>query len=129
MNRKILFRGKLKHRNEWVEGFLTKTSHDSEDMYIGFICSPIPVDPATVGQYTGLLDRNGKRIFEGDIVDELIPPNGLRMRFKVVWEHDRYWLLSKKGVYSSTTSSIEQTKNMEVIGNIHDNPELLEAKQ
>jgi hypothetical protein len=136
--REILFRGKRIDNGEWVEGYLVKLPSaiqigiDYSPWYI--IVPPVDpdddggrynVDPETVGQYTGLTDNNGSKIFEGDIVEG--------SDFTV--EDGGYGVVSfDEGAFEVGGNNIIGTfhenywgKEFEVIGNIHDNPELLEG--
>ena len=128
--REILFRGKRTDCEAWVEGDLLH--YESGEMAIckGFskygyeateIIGRYKVIPETVGQYTGLTDKNGVRIFEGDIVS-LVKHDSLI--YKVVYVPCRYELVNSKGV-NCFVLDIYKSENIEVIGNIHDNPELL----
>lgn len=127
--REILFRGKRTDTGEWVYGNLLIKSNDTETDYLYKIVpismheevSPfVFVIPETVGQYTGLKGSDSKRIYEGDIIRK-----GLEC-FVVKWNsnHCRWGLFDK---YDFEVSGFnEHTKNyLEIIGNIHDNPELL----
>ena len=123
--REILFRGKCKTDNEWLYGFPYVTRKNA--VKINWYCSEFgsmrtdEVIPETVGQYTGLTDKNGVRIFEGDIVS-LTKYSGLI--YKVVYMLCRYELVNSKGT-NCFVLDIYKSKDIEVIGNIHDNPELL----
>lgn len=105
--REYLFRGKRVDNGEWVEGFLVSPCHIGDWV----LCDPI--DPETVGQYTGLTDMNGKRIFEGDIV-------GVDGKCYEVLAEEGCWIIVADGWDFLATNNDE----IEVIGNIHDNPEL-----
>lgn len=124
--REILFRGKRTDNGKWVKGYLYIThigSHEigSYDAEINIERLTFDVIPETVGQYTGLTDKNGVRIFEGDIVS-LVKHDSLI--YKVVYVPCRYELVNSKGV-NCFVLDIYKSENIEVIGNIHDNPELL----
>lgn len=130
--REILFRGKRVDNGEWIEG----AYFPQNDNYPATIYTDdglgTAVDPATVGQYTGLTDKNDKKIFEGDIVDAsetgwaLCGPAG---RFSPVipvkWACDICGF-DPFADYDRDCGVYTYGNKVEVIGNIHDNPELLE---
>ena len=128
----ILFRGKItepcKYQGQWLEGFygegdgLSLIAIQESNGLNGFFC-----DPLTVGQYTGLTDKNGTRIFEGDILEGDLEDNldpGAKWRSVVVWE--KFGWNCKEGHVSLPIDEFD-IKESEVIGNIHDNPELMEV--
>lgn len=144
--RKILFRGKRLDNGEWIQGFLVIWGNDyyiapdinaytsmggrgkGRCMMFGHYYQVLP---ETVGQYTGLTDKNGKKIFEGDILKiyEGSEDDGYKIR-KVYsyggvlcvdyetseWDFNALAFLDSDNVFT-----------FEVIGNIHDNPEMLEV--
>ena len=150
--REILFRGIWVHGNkEWIEGDLVRDKdgkpHIVDNNYVDywhddqtFVCvEECEVLPETVGQYTGLTDKNGKKIFEGDIVrcDDYIfsikygkcggTPNAdnygyMGFYLEAVSEG------TKLCAYYGLRDDICYFTDIEVIGNIHDNKELLEVK-
>ena len=146
--REILFRGKCKTDNEWLYGFPYVTRKNA--VKINWYCSEFgsmktdEVDPETVGQFTGLTDKNGVKIFEGDILRGFEYPfcsniNGEFNYFaEIVWFDDSsafgiYTFKNPKsnvrGISEGNTDYLEyfNADKWEVIGNIHDNPELLEG--
>ena len=118
--REILFRGKRADNGEWVYGYF----YEDIGSFIKERASSVStnthlVDPSTVGQYTGLTDKNGRRIFEGDVVEYREYGN-----LAVAWDDGAFQLEREYTFYDmldhyTTVFSV-------VIGNIHDNPELLE---
>ena len=133
--REILFRGKRTDNGEWEYGDLWCNPYGKRAVCI---VSPIndqgttggnEVIPETVGQYTGLTDRNGTKIFEGDIVVFADFFNDEIHRGVVYWCDLAFWFdctetEGDEGIYSLAYIS---ANILEVIGNIYDNPELLKG--
>lgn len=125
MGREILFRGKRKSDGEWIFGNLLQTDDDGtciiQNHVPHHLLKNFEVDPETVCQYTGLTDKNGRKIFEGDVI--LFE----KKKYFVVWfdriasfvakpfEDGRCWPCMNVGTMSVA----------EIISNIFDNPELL----
>ncbi len=141
MRRQIKFRGKAKDGGWWYGSLVYFP--DSQTAHIipcgtckvqNVICDFVEVDPATVGQYTELSDSNGKEIYEGDI----ITVNGRYPRV-VLWDKVS-WALMPCKYYNDKhfwIMNLQHPDNywwekfadeMEVVGNIQDNPELLKDK-
>lgn len=136
--REILFRGKSIITNEWVYGGIVHQTDfygdivdryyiidgtDTRDYDIGYSEQVIP---ETVGQYTGLTDKNGVKIFEGDAIrtDKF---HNLSKIYFVKYDKD-FAAFIGTSKYSFTTFDCDGD-HFEVVGNIHDNPELLEVTE
>ena len=130
--REVIFRGKRTDNGKWVKGYLYIThigSHEigSYDAEINIERLTFDVIPETVGQYTGLTDKNGKRIFEGDIVHCVSKLDSADM--VVIFECGQFRMVLAEKYHEYQTNVGYYDINCfakEVIGNIHDNPELLE---
>lgn len=122
--REILFRGKRKDNGEWVEGHYTIDTICGDDTYLSpvihgnpkhiYDCSWFEVIPETVGQFTGLTDKNGKKIFEGDIVVSY-DMFGRKDDCGIVNWNDLFvsWHIGEHSMYNRIAT-------YEVIGNTHD---------
>lgn len=137
MNRTIKFRGKRIDNGQWVYGFL------AEDYYINDVNSEdfpsIEIAPETVGQFTGLLDKNGREVYEGDILHECVARCIVDKRI-VKFCYGSFIAEStyNQGAqcYGEPHEKFQSLKyfavndiKIEVIGNIHDHHELLSSKQ
>ena len=127
--REILFRGKRIFDGKWVNGFAYKqySAAKVEEWYIRAFETDFLVIPETVSQFTGLTDKNGMKIFEGDIVEgnseyfTYTHPYG-----KIVYDGGQY-LISFDDVLEDIECLGAWANDVEIIGNIYDNPELLEG--
>lgn len=130
--REILFKGKRLDSGEWVEGnYILQYDHKKNEA-CGFITTqeqnfekpnfkPIEIDIKTLGQFIGLCDKNGKKIFEGDIIK--LENAHIRFVFygSTSFRHTNYGKYAKEFDHKD--------KGYEVIGNIYDNPEMLGEKK
>lgn len=131
--RDIRFRGRRLDNGEWAYGNLIITTNPfkKEDEPFGYfihsgpnIMAPEPVDPKTVGQFTGLKDKAGKEIFEGDLISE-----GGSAPYEVIWQHHSVqWIMQSlsEGRYYRHMAMDYAAKSYEIIGNVFDNPDLLQ---
>lgn len=131
--REILFRGKRTENGEWIEGFYAK-SGDKHFILIdsGFAFGYVKmkeVIPETVSEYTGLTDKNGKKIFDGDI---MVFCKGATHPFEIKWDGLGWKMFTADGKRikdSFESGEIQHMQKSEVIGNKWDNPELLEVEE
>lgn len=139
--REILFRGKRIDNGEWTYGYYCPKpySHFPCEATI-FPSETIDrdwhgerVDPDTVGQFTGLTDKNGRKIFEGDIIKWEYLCND-HLVYQVVYEKGTAGFVTRRNFNNrdgidcySDSVFVDDGDMSEVIGNIHDTPELLEV--
>ncbi len=138
--REILFKAKRKDNGEWVEGNLITNERNENQKYIGYIFDErngviedfdlVEVIPDTICQYTGLTDKNGKKIWENDICDRKEKHPEIVTYNKGDWQLDYSYALGKEKHFSACNLGFYACERecVEVIGNVFDNPELLEVK-
>ena len=124
--REILFRGKRTDDGEWIQGMPCATEKSGIYAIQTLQGGIFDIIPETVGQYTGMTDKNGKKIFEGDILDtpdRLVVVTWLAGNAQFDCEFIKYahdiMITNFKGICPRYFCMYE------VIGNIHDNPELI----
>ena len=140
-----LFRGKRKDNGEWVEGDFYKVDilcfiiprsssgtysrgkHTIKDVYPCY-----EVIPETVGQYTGLTDKKGTKIFKGDIIRTITfgfdkEKSVTEIKFGARYGVQGFYLANGRNMFYFGQTNLSVMDDTEVIGNIHDNPELLKG--
>ena len=139
--REILFRGKRCDNGEWAQGYYIRADHHWHNHGIhkdwitlgasangGWFAlhNKYAVKAETIGQFTGLTDKNGKKIFEGDIIEWFAQGESERPDFGYI-EYDEQsfaWRVCWQKYDPDFMEGMQQ-EYISVIGNIHDNPELL----
>ena len=144
--REFLFRGKRLDNGEWVQGFYYQAKLCRSDKELcHYITTPHPecdgqpsdhimVRPETVGEFTELIDKSGKKVFEGDIIwfEDESPSNyeyhdSTEMRCGEIIFADGQFFLTNRIAVEMEDLIYDGLIEGEIIGNIHDNPELLEV--
>ena len=125
--REVLFRGKEVADGKWIEGFYSAEEYNPYSGEVEHIpriqiigkCVSLGVIPETVGQYTGLTDKNGVRIFEGDIVDYISSD--------VIGNPKTGTIIVEDMTDYDTMIYLNHSEELQIIGNIHDNPDILKG--
>ena len=117
--REILFKAKRIDNGEWVEGLLTVMWGQCHIINPNDENTAFPIDENTICQYTGLTDKNGRKIWENDIVLEVQP---CKRTFKITYDVDAFCFDGNEIMLRVRNAR----DKVEVIGNVFDNPELLE---
>ena len=124
--REILFRGKRMGDNEWVYGLLARYGDNTSNIVESKFELLVPVETKTVGQWAGLCDKNGVKVFEGDVV---------KVKDALNWGTSGTFIgsvgfgdASFRIETDTSTHYRWQDYDCEVIGNVHDNPELLKEE-
>lgn len=123
MNREIKFRG-LTNSGKWVYGCLVYTENISPAIYYEIGEGSVKelhwvyVNKESIGEFTGLKDKNGKEVYEGDIIQDM----DMYHAFEVFWENEHAQFAWSKNHIDDFSESCE---DCEIIGNIKENPELL----
>ena len=130
-NRVIKFRGL--HGLKWVYGSLIRklNPHKVEDETWCYLIhdgalSAVEVTPESVGQFTGLLDKNRKEIYEGDVIE--VENDGSDQICTVEWNTGQWLLMDNLGG-SWTRQLYHQPHRLKILGNIYENPDLLKPQQ
>lgn len=133
MGREILFKVKRKDNGKWVEGYLMDENYINVPFNDYDACGrfddPAEIDPDTICQYTGLTDKNGKKIWENDICDRKEKYPEIVTYNEGDWQLDYSYAFGKEMHYAACNLGFYacERKCVEVIGNVFDNQELLEV--
>lgn len=131
--RDIVFRGKTIEGEAWICGDLRQYSENVMGIKPHNMPHTVKVIPDTIGQYTGVKDKNGIQIFEGDIVRARIEGTSAYRGFewppmKVTFSRGAFGLVSARGDFAAL-SAFSHTVTFEIIGNIYETPEEMEGNE
>lgn len=138
MNRMILFRGYNYQYQKWFYGSLVTQNYegnfllsDTKTIIVDDRLNQVVVDRGTIGQYTGLKDKNNVPIYEGDIIraTEYLNPGEVELEYQVKYVDEMckfvFYPLLRNGKYDNNNWNLDvryyKKENIEVIGNIYDN--------
>ncbi len=140
MENRFLYRAKRTDNGEWVEGYLIVDEKDYSKYFIGYVLGTnedgtphdldaAQVNPSTICQCTGLKDKNGKLIWENDVCDRKEEYPEIVKYNKGDWTLDYSYSKDRESgyCYCNLGFYVLERKCVEVIGNVFDNPELLEV--
>ena len=137
--REIKFRGKLSYANDWVEGSLVRDSFTNRYDIRDVARIYYPVAPETIGEFIGVKDKNGKDVFEGDIVFSAYIPESEQEAKEIAesnkkgdygyieWREGKFVIVWVDYKYEG--EPYYENNFFEVVGNIYDNTELLEESK
>ena len=136
MNRTIKFRGKSIYGDGWLLGSLIKIEEDRyavipnlNDIEIGKSIGMYEVYPETVGQFTGLLDKDGKEIYEWDILHTItFGFNPEEYTAIILYRNCSFQLSNGRNLFYFGQSDLTKMDDTIVIGNIYDNPDLIKEE-
>jgi uncharacterized phage protein (TIGR01671 family) len=135
--REILFRGKRKDNNgKWIYGgLLDHWVGSGEELY--FVTKSVfppfvEMIPETIGQYTGVKDKSGRKIFEGDVVRIVVVYSDCDVIYTgaIRYERGSFWFSGESASGNGYTTCCwhhVSDSDIEIIGNVHDDPELLKG--
>ena len=136
--REILFKAKRTDNGEWVEGYYAFID-GVHYIYTGALCNGglyvvaerFEVDPETICRYTGSTDKNGKKIWENDIVREFAECDELAKKlyfcYQIIWDKE-YCAFAGCDIRTKEVAKFSDLGEIEVIINVFDNPEILEQE-